>query len=183
MKVSNNKFVSICYDLYTVEDDTRDLIEKATAEQPFNFIYGASMMLESFEKNIYGLGIGDRFSFILKPEEAYGEYDEERLFELPKTVFEKDGKFDDEHVVEGHTLPLVDSEGNHYKGLVLDILADKVLIDINHDLAGEHLLYEGEILDVHEPTAEEIVAITADFEQWNEQGCNCGGCDCGSCEK
>ncbi|MDR3061456.1 MAG: FKBP-type peptidyl-prolyl cis-trans isomerase [Dysgonamonadaceae bacterium] len=177
MKISNNKFVSLCYDLNVGEGNERELMEKATEEQPLSFIYGMGMMLDSFEKNIYGLETGNKFSFILKPEEAYGEYEEGRVVELPKNIFEIDGKFDNERVSEGQMLPMIDSDGNQLMGAVLEISDNTVLMDFNHPLAGEILHFEGEILDVHEPTNEEIASFTSGCGG----GCN-GGCNCEDCE-
>ena len=170
MKISNDKFVSLRYDLNVGEGDERELMEQATAEQPLSFVFGMGMMLEAFEKNIYGLSTGEKFSFTLNPEDAYGEYHEDRAVELPKNIFEVDGKFDSERVSEGQMLPMMDTEGNRLTGAVLEVTDSMVLMDFNHPLAGETLHFEGEVLDVHEPTAEEIAAFSS--------GCG-GGCSCG----
>ena len=166
MKISDEKMVSLTYDL-TVEGE---LMEKTTKERPLTFLFGMGMMLEMFEKNIEGLQVGDKFSFTLSPEEAYGERNEDIVVELPKKVFEVDGKFDDEMVFEGATLPMMNANGQRIMGSILEIKSDIVVMDFNHPLAGETLHFEGEVIDVHEPTVEEIAAITD------------GSCDCGSCD-
>ncbi|MDR1369225.1 MAG: FKBP-type peptidyl-prolyl cis-trans isomerase [Dysgonamonadaceae bacterium] len=182
MKISNNKFVSLCYDLNVGEGEERELMEQATIELPLNFIFGMGMMLETFEKNIYGLGSGEKFSFILAPKEAYGDYLEDRLVELPKNIFEIDGKFDNERVSEGQILPMMDSDGNRLHGAVLEVTDNIVLMDFNHPLAGETLHFDGEILEVHEPTAEEIAAFTSGCGGGCGEGCSCGeSCDCDDC--
>ncbi len=183
MKVSNNKFVSLCYDLNVGENGELELMEQATVEQPLNFLYGMGMMLDAFEKNIFGLGKGEKFSFTLVPEEAYGVYEEERVVELPKNIFEVDGKFDSERVSEGQMLPMMDSEGNRLTGSVLEVKDDIVLMDFNHPLAGETLHFGGEIIDIHEPTAEEIAGFSSGCGGGCGDGCSCGdgcgdGCGC-----
>ena len=175
MKISDEKMVSLVYDL-TVdnEDGNRELMERATKENPLVFLFGMGTMLEAFEKNVEGLSTGDKFSFVLNPEEAYGDYYEENVVELPKKLFEIDGKFDTERVSEGQTLPMMDSQGNRMMGSVLEVKADVVIMDFNHPLAGETLHFDGEVTDVHEPTEEEIQALT------QENGCS-GCCDDSSC--
>ena len=181
MKISNDKFVSLRYDLNVGEGDDRELMEQATAEQPLSFVFGMGMMLDTFEKNIYGLSTGEKFSFTLKPEEAYGEYFEDREIKLPKSMFEIDGKFDSERVFEGQMLPMMDTEGNRLTGSVMEVTDSEVLMDFNHPLAGETLHFEGEVLDVHEPTAEEIAAFSSGCGGGCSCGCNEGGdCDCDS---
>ena len=51
---------------------------------------------------------------------------------------------------------MMDSNGNRMNGSVLEVKDDIVVMDFNHPLAGETLHFSGEVIDVHEPTAEEI---------------------------
>ncbi|MDR3339811.1 MAG: FKBP-type peptidyl-prolyl cis-trans isomerase [Candidatus Symbiothrix sp.] len=178
MNISDEKMVSLTYDL-TVEEE---LMESATKEHPLTFVFGMGMMLEAFEKNVEGLKKSDKFSFTLTPEEAYGEYIEENVVELPKKIFEIDGVFDEEKISEGQTLPMMDSSGHRMMGSVLEVKTDVIVMDFNHPLAGETLHFKGEIIDVHEPTDEEMALLN------DEGGCSCDHCDsdgghdaCGGC--
>jgi len=182
MKISEEKMVSLSYDLTVInEDGEKELMERATKANPLVFLFGMGMMLEAFEKNIEGLNTNDKFSFVLTPEEAYGEYFDAHVVELPKKLFEVDGEFDSERVAEGQTLPMMDARGNRMMGSVLEIKPDVVVMDFNHPLAGETLYFDGEVIDVHEPTEEEIKALS------QEEGCSgCGeshenGCGGGCC--
>ncbi len=172
MKISSSKFVSLTYDLNVGEGDERELMERATEESPLSFIFGMGMMLEAFEENVKGLQVGDNFSFTLSPEHAYGTYDDEHIVELPKNIFEVDGKFDNERIVVEAVVPMMDSNGNRLNGTVEKITDESVVMDFNHPLAGETLHFEGKIIDVHEATTEELAAISGG-------GCGCG---CGECE-
>ena len=170
MKISDDKMVSLTYDLTVInEEGEKELMERATLQHPLTFIFGMGMMLEAFEKNLDGLTTGDKFSFVLSPEEAYGDYFDAHVLELPKKMFEVDGKFDAERVSEGQTLPMMDARGNRMMGSVLELKEDVIVMDFNHPLAGETLHFDGEVIDVHEPTEEEIEALS------QEDGC--GGCD------
>ena len=153
MKISANKFVAVTYDLYVGEGEERELMEKATREVPLKFIYGTGSMIQAFEDALMGLESGAAFDFTITPENAYGEYNEDYVLDLPKNIFEVDGKFDSEMIQEGNTVPIM---------------------DFNHPVAGETLHFKGEVIDVHEPTAEEIAAMTAPAG-----GCGCGCDSCG----
>ena len=178
MKISANKFVSVIYDLNVGEEDERELMERATVERPLQFIFGTDAMLPAFEKALNGLEIGATFQFTLTPENAYGEYIEENIVDLPKSLFEVEGKFDNEYVKEGNTIPMMDSNGQRLMGSVHEVKDDVVVMDFNHPLAGETLHFSGKVIDVHEPTAEEIALIHAEAHN----GCG-GGCDgCEGCE-
>ncbi len=173
MKISDNTFVSLSYKLNVGEGDDLELMEEATPEYPLSFIYGTGSMLPSFEDKLTGLETGSKFSFSLSPEEAYGEFFEDRVVELPKSIFEVDGKFDGDHVFEGSTLPMMDSEGNRMNGSVIEVKDNVVVMDFNHPLAGEILNFDGEVLEVRTATVEEIAAITT---------AGCGGCGCDDCD-
>lgn len=176
MKISANKYVSLKYDLYVGEGDERELMESATAEYPLEFIFGTNSMLEAFEEQIEGLDEGDKFSFWLTPEQAYGEYEDEKIIDLPINIFEIDGKVDDEMLVEGNTLPMMDASGNRLMGSVVSVDENTVTMDFNHPLAGETMHFEGAVLSVREATAEEIAAL---FSEGGCSGGDCGGCSCG----
>ena len=175
MKISATKYVAVIYDLNVGEGEERELMEKATREVPLKFIYGMGMMIPAFEEALMGLEEGEKFDFSITPENAYGEYNEEHVLDLPKSIFEVDGKFDSEMVQEGNTIPMMDASGQRINGSVLEVKDDVVVMDFNHPLAGETLHFKGEVIDVHEPTAEEIAALTAPAG-----GCGCGCDSCGS---
>ncbi len=174
MKISDSKFVTVTYDLYVGEGDERELMESATAENPLDFIFGTNSMIKAFEDNLYGLLEGDKFNFIIDQEDAYGEYDDSRVLDLPISIFEVDGKIDEDMLFEGNTLPMMDNEGNRLMGSIVSITDTEVTMDFNHPLAGETLHFEGAVMGVREASAEEIAALASD------QGCgDCGNGGCG----
>lgn len=186
MKISANKYVAVTYDLNVGEGEERELMERATTKAPLVFIFGTGMMLPAFEKALENLEAGNSFNFTIEPTDAYGDYDEEHVLDLPKHIFEVDGKFDAEMIKEGSTVPMMDSNGNRMNGSVLEVKEDIVVMDFNHPLAGETLHFSGSVLEVHEATAEEIASFAS-----SSCGCGCescgGGCGdnnqggCGSC--
>ena len=174
MKITNNAVVNAEYELYVDgENGELELMERATSEQPLNFIYGIGMMLPKFEQNLNGLETGDSFDFTISNEEAYGPYDDEAVIELERAVFEIDGKLDEEMVVEGNVVPLMDSEGNRLQDQVVSVNDTHVTVDLNHPLAGENLHFKGKVIEVREATEEELNALLG-----GGGGCGCGG-NCG----
>ena len=170
MKIETNKYVTVTYDLHVGEDDERELMESATKETPLEFIFGTNSMLQSFENQIEGKNIGDTFKFTLTPEEGYGEFEDEKIIELPKNVFEVEGEIDEEILFEGNTIPMMDTDGNKLMGSVVEVKDDVVSMDFNHPLAGETMHFNGEVVDVREATTEEIAALFA------PAGGGCSGC-------
>src|SRR5476651_1569582 len=108
MKINPQHVVSLTYDLYVdQEDGTEALQESATVEQPLTFLYGAGQMLPKFEENLSELSTGDNYDFRISAEEAYGDYDDEAVANLPLEMF------NGTDVPEiGSILPLQDNNGN-----------------------------------------------------------------------
>lgn len=179
MKITANKYVAVTYDLHVGEGDERELMEKATTEVPLKFIFGTGTMLPAFESALDGLEVGSTFNFSIAPEDAYGERNEEHVLDLPKSIFLVDGKFDHEMIQEGHTVPMMDSNGNRMNGSVLEVKDDVVVMDFNHPLAGETLHFSGKVIDVHDPTPEEVQALTAPAGGCGGCGGGCGDEGCG----
>jgi FKBP-type peptidyl-prolyl cis-trans isomerase SlyD len=155
--ISENTVVTITYDLsVTDENQQKVLVESAEADAPMVFIFGHSGLPEEFERQLDGKAEGDSFSFSLTPDQAYGEYDEQALVEIPKEVFLIDGKLDNEMLQEGNFLPMADNEGNHMQAKVVSIGDSAVKMDFNHPLAGMVMHFDGKVESVRPATAEEI---------------------------
>lgn len=174
METSENKYITVAYKLYSIEDGERDFEEEAPAAHPFQFISGLGMVLDSFEEQLVNLKPGDKFDFTIAAENAYGEYDEQHVIDLPKNIFMIDGKFDAERIKEGAIVPLMTSDGQHINGSVVEVQADTVVMDMNHPLAGCDLNFVGEVVTNRPATNDEL----AEVARMMSGGC---GCSCDSC--
>jgi FKBP-type peptidyl-prolyl cis-trans isomerase SlyD len=184
MIIEKNRVVSLVYEL-RVDDSKGEVIESLNEDKPLSFIFGNGSLLPKFEENIDGLKIGDKFSFALKCEDAYGLATEDAVVDIPKNVFEVEGEFDDEMVKVGNAIPMMDGDGNRLNGIVLDVNHETVKMDFNHPLAGDDLFFSGKVTEIREATAEELTH--GHIHGQSEGGCggdNCGneggGC-CGHC--
>ena len=176
METAENKYITVAYKLYTIEDGEKELVEEAKAEHPFQFISGMGTTLEAFENQIVPLKKGDKFDFTIPSAEAYGEYNDEHVLDLPKHIFEIEGKFDSERIVAGNIVPLMDSEGRRMNGTVVEVKPDIVVVDMNHPLAGADLNFVGEVVESRPATNEEIQEVV---NMMGGGGCSCGCDSCG----
>ena len=154
MEIKPGKFVVLTYELYAGAGEPEEtLMMRATDEMPDQFVYGVDQnILPSMLQRLDGLKEGDKFDFVLTCDEAFGERNEEHVIELDKEIFMVDGKFDDQTVFEGNTVPMMTAEGYRINGSVLKVSDDKVLMDFNHPLAGENLHYVGVVKLVRDAT-------------------------------
>jgi len=173
LEIGKYSMVTLTYDL-KVDDENGEIVEQATETQPLQFLYGAGSMLPKFEQQLAGLRQGDPFTVKLTKNDAYGDVNEEAIVELPKHVFLVNGKFDEELIQLGNSVPMMSSNGQRLNGLVVDIADEAVTMDFNHPLAGEDLFFAGKVMEVREASDDEVAQILS--------GGGCGsGCSDDSC--
>ena len=179
MRIENNKMVSLIYELRE-NDGNGDIIETIDSSRPLRFLYGSGKLISSFEGNISELRSGDPFSFAIKAEDAYGERREEMIIDVPVSVFSADGNIDQNVCKIGNQVPMMDTQGNHLTGTILEISGEAVRMDFNHPMAGTDLHFSGKILDVSEPTPEDLNPTPQSCSGCNPHShsdCS-GGCSC-----
>ncbi len=155
MVIEKNKVVFIHYTL-TEGNAEGEIIESTQGLEPLGFVYGIGSMLPEFEANLKGLKAGDTFAFVVKAADAYGDYDESAIVEVPKSIFETNGKIPDGLLEIDNVLPLTDQEGNHYQAVVKWIGLESVRLDFNHPMAGVDLYFTGHVDSVRDAEPEEI---------------------------
>lgn len=152
MVISNEKVVSLTYQLKV--DDKE--VETVKEDKPLVFLYGAGQMLPKFEENLEGLKAGDEFKFEIACDDAYGKASEEAVLDLPKNIFEVEGKIDEGLLQVGNVIPMQNNEGQKFNGVVLEVKDDAVKMDFNHPLADDDLNFTGKVIEVRDATKEEM---------------------------
>lgn len=167
MKIEQNTYVVLTYELRT-DGANGSIVEKVGESDALKFVFGSGHMMPMFEAKIEGLSVGDKFAFDIPCSDAYGEVDPQAMVDIPKNIFVINGELRDDLIQVGNRIPMMGQGGQRLEGLVLEVTDDTVKMDFNHPLAGEDLYFSGQIIEVREATAEELVSAT------------CGG-SCGSC--
>ena len=169
MKIAQNTVVEFSYEL-EVEGN---VVDRTTNEKPLDYIHGTGSLLPKLEAHIEGMEPGDKFDVTLSPADGYGETDPNRIIDLPKSAFEIDGQVREDLLVPGNVIPMLNSMGGVVPGVVLEVTADSVKMDLNHQMAGKTLHFTGEILTVREATEKELTeGLHGEFVH----SCGCGGC-------
>jgi len=169
MLVEKDRVVSVSYELRTKGFDG-EIIETVSKESPLVFITGAGRMLQKFEENLNGSKMGDTFKFMLTSQDAYGEFSEESIVELPIDAFKVNGVLREDLLVVDNIIPMQDQHGNQFHGKVIEVGDVAVNIDFNHPMAGEDLYFTGEVVNIREASQEEL-----SHGHIHQHGCN--GCN------
>ena len=182
METVENKYITLAYKLYTIENGEKEFTEEAPAEHPFQFISGLGLTLESFENQVKDLNKGDKIRLYNQSRKRLTASMTRNMSSTsPKNIFEIEGKFDSERVVEGAVIPLMTSEGQRINGSVVEVKDDVVVMDMNHPLAGCDLNFVGEITENRPATNDELSEMARMMSGGGCSGGCGGGCNCGDC--
>ena len=169
MKIEKNCVASFTYLLK--DANSGDILDESGGK-PLEFIVGQGHIIPGLESQLLGMKIGDIAQITVAPEEGYGVYDETALQILPAE------QFMGLELQKGMPLYGQAEDGTTVQVVVCDFNADNVTIDHNHPLAGKTLLFDVEIANVREATADEVLTGNIACEN-GEGGGHCGSCGCG----
>ncbi|MGB1364882.1 MAG: FKBP-type peptidyl-prolyl cis-trans isomerase [Candidatus Poseidoniaceae archaeon] len=122
-----------------------EVFDSSEGRDPLTFLVGHKQMIPGFEEELMGAEKGERRTFTLEPERAYGEKIPEAVQQIPS------GMFGDITPEPGMTLM---SDVGPFN--VVSVEGDTVTVDFNHKLAGETLEFSVEVVDVRPATDEEM---------------------------
>ena len=125
--------------------ESGEVFDTSEGRDPLTFLVGHQQMIPGFEEELMGAEKGERRTFTLEPERAYGEKIAEAVQQIPAEMF---GDITPE---PGMTLM---SDVGPFN--VVSVDGNTVTVDFNHKLAGETLQFSVEVVDVRPATEEEV---------------------------
>lgn len=137
---------------YTLRLDDGEVIDSSEGREPLQYLHGRGQIVPGLERELYGLNVGDEKSVTVSAEEGYGDYDDERLQRVPLSNFP-----DDLDLEEGMSVRMRDVNTDQLFDAYIDEIDDEaVTLDFNHPLAGETLFFDIKVVEVREPSSEEL---------------------------
>ena len=175
MKIEAMKVVAISYEVET----EGEVVDRATEQKPLDYIQGMHMIIPKLEATLEGMDEGHAFDCTIAPEDAYGEYDLSKVFDIPKNSFEVNGKLREDLLEAGRFIPMLNSAGEVCHGMVVEVKDDKVTMDFNAPMAGKTLHFTGKVISVRDATEKELTeGLHGEFLP-QEEGCHRHGGCCG----
>ncbi len=147
MQITANKVATITYIL---KDNDGTLIDQADRESPFAFILGVGSIIPGLETALEGKSAGDKVNVTIEPADGYGFRNDDMIQIMSKDMFEGV-----DEVTPGMQFHAQTNEGMSVV-TVTGVEDNNVTIDGNHPLAGVTLNFDVDVLDVRDPTEEEL---------------------------
>ena len=117
--------------------------DSSEGREPLEFEVGSGMVIKGFDDGVVGMVVGDKKILNIPAEEAYGDINDEMLVEFPRE------QFPEEMVPEvGMRLNMTNGDGHVIPVLITEVKEDTVILDANHPLAGEALVFDIELVEI-----------------------------------
>jgi len=128
---------------YTGKLESGDVFDSSREREPLEFALGSGGVIPGFENGVIGMEVGQTRSVTIPPDEAYGPVREELV-----ATFERGQFANDMNPEVGQRLRLQQPDGRNVDVVVKEVNDDTVVLDANHPLAGETLIFEIELVEI-----------------------------------
>ena len=120
-----------------------ETFDNSEGRAPLEFEVGSGMVIRGFDDGVTGMKVGDKKTLNIPYNEAYGPKNPEMIIEFPKE------KFPTEMEIElGMPLVMTGAGNEQFQVTVSQIKESTVMLDANHPLAGQDLIFDIELIEI-----------------------------------
>ncbi len=128
---------------YTGKLTSGEQFDSSAGREPLEFTVGAGQMIKGFDSALPGMTKGDKKTINISAEDGYGERSEDAIIEFPKSNVPEDMKLE-----SGMALTLSNQQGQPVPVIVKEVKEDIIILDANHFLAGQELVFDIELVEI-----------------------------------
>jgi FKBP-type peptidyl-prolyl cis-trans isomerase SlyD len=148
MTIAQHKVVSIHYKVVDVASG--ETIDSSEGGAPMTYLHGAQNIIPGLEAALEGKQVGDEFEVTIEAADAYGEYSEDRVQQVPREAFTGV-----EQIEPGMAFTAQTAQGP-INLIVTGVEEDIITVDANHPLAGKSLAFSVSVATVRDASEEEL---------------------------
>jgi FKBP-type peptidyl-prolyl cis-trans isomerase 2 len=120
-----------------------ETFDSSNGRDPLEFTVGSGQVIKGFEEGVKGMQVGDKKTVEIPVGEAYGEKSQDMVIEFPKNQFPEDMNPE-----AGQQLMMSNGSGQSFPVTVTEVREESVLLDANHPLAGQDLIFDIELVEI-----------------------------------
>jgi len=139
-QVKNGDTVRVHYHGKLTDGTTFDSSE---GREPLEFSVGSGQVIKGFDDALVDMKVGEKKTVNIPVDQAYGQHNDDMLMEYPLSEFPPDM-----HPAVGMELHMSDNQGNVFPVVIAEVLENSVVLDANHPLAGQDLVFEIELVSI-----------------------------------
>ena len=122
---------------------TGETFDSSEGREPLEFTVGSGQVIKGFDEGVKGMSVGEKRTLEIPVQDAYGEKSQELIIEFPKAQFPGDMTPE-----VGQQLMMSNGSGQSFPVTIKEVKEDSVLLDANHPLAGQDLVFNIELVDI-----------------------------------
>ena len=139
-QVKNGDTVRVHYHGKLTDGTTFDSSE---GREPLEFEVGSGAVIQGFDDGVTGMTIGEKKTINIPADEAYGQKEEDRIMDFPLDRFPPDMSPE-----IGMQLNMSNGQVENIPVVVTEVNNESVILDANHHLAGEELIFDLELVEI-----------------------------------
>jgi len=120
-----------------------ETFDSSAGREPLEFEVGSGSVILGFDEGVTGMEVGEKKTINIPVEEAYGSRSDDMMIEFPKDRFPQDVEIE-----QGMQLMMSNGSGQNIPVIVSEIKEGSVILDANHPLAGEELIFDIELVEI-----------------------------------
>lgn len=148
MRIERNRVVAL---EYTVTDADGKVIDTNRGGESLYYLHGHHNIVPGLERALEGKVAGEELEVQVDPSDGYGERDEALVFEVPRSELPAGIALQ-----RGTQLQVTASNGHRAIATITKVKLNSVVLDANHELAGQRLHFSVRVQQVRQATREEL---------------------------
>ena len=120
-----------------------ETFDSSNGRDPLEFTVGSGQVIKGFDQGVMGMKVGDKRTVEIPVQDAYGEKQDEMMIEFPKSQFPAEMNPE-----EGMQLMMNNGSGQSFPVTVTEVRTESVILDANHPLAGQDLIFDIELVEI-----------------------------------
>ena len=139
-QVKNNDTVKVHY---TGKLTNGQIFDSSLEREPLEITVGEGKLIPGFENALLDMKVNEKKTVEIAKEEAYGDIQKELLHQVQKEHLPQDVQPE-----IGMGLSSKGSDGTEHQFRVVEVEEDHIVIDGNHPLAGQDLVFDLEVVEI-----------------------------------
>lgn len=128
---------------YTGTLDNGDEFDTSLGGEPLEVTLGEGAVIVGFERALLGMEPGDSKTVQIAADDAYGDHQAERVYEVERARIPPDVELE-----VGRVLQANGDDGQTVTMTVAALTEAMVTLDFNHPLAGKNLTFQLELVEI-----------------------------------
>lgn len=124
-----------------------ETFDSSEGRSPLEFTLGEGQVIKGFDDGVKGMSVGEKKTVEIPVEDAYGAKSQDMIIEFPKEQFPPEMQAE-----VGQQLMMSNGAGQQFPVTIVEVRDETVLLDANHPLAGQDLIFDIELVEIDSPS-------------------------------